>query len=79
MWPKDDEGHFRLAEEIEPWHTWKGMEKLVTKGLTRSIGLSNFNSKQITEITEKAFIKPSIIHAENNPRFTNEALRYVPC
>ena len=32
MWPKDAEGHFRLAEEIELADTWKAMEKLVDKG-----------------------------------------------
>ena len=46
MWPKDGEGNFRLAEEIELTDTWKAMEKLVDKGLCKSIGLSNFNSKQ---------------------------------
>ena len=35
------------------------MEKLVEKGLTRSIGLSNFNEDQILEIINAASIKPS--------------------
>lgn len=34
------------------------MEKLVQKGLTKSIGLSNFNKKQIEDILDVAIIKP---------------------
>jgi len=75
MWPKDGEGNFRLAEEIELTDTWKAMEKLVDKGLCKSIGLSNFNSKQMTEIMAKCSMKPAILHAECNVRFNNEGLR----
>lgn len=35
------------------------MEKQVRKGRTKSIGLSNFNEKQILNIWENAQIKPS--------------------
>ena len=38
--------------------TWFVMEKLVEKGLCRAIGLSNFNSEQITRVLEKAKIMP---------------------
>ena len=32
--------------------TWKAMEDLVDEGLTKSIGLSNFNRKQIAEVVD---------------------------
>ena len=76
MWPKDEEGHFRLADEIEPLDTWKAMEKLVEKGLCRALGLSNFNSQQMRILIEKSNTVPAVLHAECNPRFSNEALRY---
>lgn len=38
--------------------TWKGMEKLVQKGLVKSIGVSNFNKKQIEDVLNVATIKP---------------------
>lgn len=39
-------------------NTWKGMEECVKLGLTKSIGLSNFNSKQVQRIYENSTIKP---------------------
>ena len=74
MWPKHEDGSFRYADDIEIVDTWRAMEKLVQKGLVKAIGLSNFNSKQMTEINEKCSIKIAALHAECNPRFSNEGL-----
>lgn len=38
--------------------TWKGMEKCVELGLAKSIGVSNFNSKQIERVLNNCSIKP---------------------
>lgn len=38
--------------------TWKALEGTVKKGLTRSLGLSNFNKRQIERILAIAEIKP---------------------
>lgn len=75
LWPKHEDGSFRFADDIEPVDTWKAMEKLVHLGLVRAIGLSNFNSKQMNDIFDSCRIPPAVLHAECNPRFSNEALR----
>ena len=47
--PRDEEGNV-LFSGVTIEETWGAMEKLVDIGLVRSLGLSNFNSKQVLEI-----------------------------
>ena len=47
--------------------TWEAMENLVTKGLVKSIGLSNFNQTQIDDILNVASIPPQVLQIENHP------------
>ncbi|MEE6495199.1 hypothetical protein FKM82_001977 [Ascaphus truei] len=47
--------------------TWKALEKLVAKGLTRAIGLSNFNKRQVDDIISIAAVKPAVLQAECHP------------
>ena len=44
--PRDENGNV-LFSGVSIEETWGAMEKLVDLGLVRSIGLSNFNSKQV--------------------------------
>ena len=37
------------------------MEKLVEKGLVRNIGMSNFNSKQLTDLMEECKLLPAVL------------------
>ncbi|CAG9574060.1 unnamed protein product [Danaus chrysippus] len=46
---------------------WKAIETLVDKGLTRSIGVSNFNKRQLTRVLEAARIKPAALQIEVHP------------
>ncbi len=48
MFPLDDEGFYAADLESHYVETWKAMELLVDQGLTKSIGLSNFNRNQVT-------------------------------
>ena len=41
--------------------TWAEMEKLVEKGLVRNIGMSNFNSKQLTDLMEECKLLPAVL------------------
>ena len=44
--------------DVDYLDTYKEMEKLVKKGLVRSIGVSNFNSEQIQRVLDNCEIKP---------------------
>lgn len=47
-----------IESDVDYLETWKGMEECARQGLTRSIGISNFNSQQITRLLESAKIAP---------------------
>jgi aldehyde reductase len=49
LFPKDANGEF-IDGGVDYLDTWKAMEKLVDVGLTKSIGVSNFNAKQIDKV-----------------------------
>lgn len=51
------------------------MEECVKLGLTRSIGVSNFNSKQLTRLLDSASIKPVINQIEVHINLTQKKLR----
>lgn len=71
--PKNADGSI-MYSDVHPLETWQEMEKLVDEGLVRSIGLSNFNSKQVAEIMTKGRIKPSILQIECHPYLNQEDL-----
>ncbi|CAG0884016.1 unnamed protein product, partial [Darwinula stevensoni] len=54
--------------------TWKGMEECVAKGLTKSIGISNFNSQQVDRILSQAKIPPVVNQVECHPWLNQEKL-----
>ncbi|XP_046689164.1 aldo-keto reductase family 1 member A1-like [Homalodisca vitripennis] len=55
--------------------TWKGMEQCVQLGLTKSIGLSNFNSKQVAKVLDMATIKPVTDQVECHPYLNQNKLK----
>lgn len=55
----DSEGRL-LSSDISYLDTWKAMEQCVLSGFTKSIGLSNFNIRQLKDILEVASIKPVV-------------------
>jgi len=57
--PKDANG-VTLEGNGSYIETWKAMESLVKKGLVKSIGISNFNKKQIENVLSIATIKPVV-------------------
>lgn len=71
--PKDENGKV-LFSETDFVETWKALEDCVDEGLVRDIGLSNFNSQQITQILDIARIKPSNLQIEIHPHLTNTKL-----
>jgi len=53
--------------------TWQVMEEYVSKGLVRSIGVSNFNRRHLDDLFSYATIRPVINQIEVHPFLTQEA------
>jgi diketogulonate reductase-like aldo/keto reductase len=54
---------------------WRDMEKAVSGGKIKSIGISNFESERLEEICEAAMIKPSVLQVECHPYYQQAALK----
>lgn len=66
LFPADEAGK-TLYSDVDYVDTWKEMEKLVDAGLAKSVGISNFNSKQVVRVLEAARIKPVVNQVECHP------------
>lgn len=60
--------------DVDYLETWEGMEECVNLGLTKSIGISNFNSEQIDRLYQAAKIKPVCNQIEAHVNFSQKSL-----
>ncbi|KAF9416638.1 hypothetical protein HW555_006068 [Spodoptera exigua] len=61
--------------DVDYVDTWKALEPLVGEGLVKSIGVSNFNSKQIARLLEHASIVPVTNQIECHPYLNQRRLK----
>lgn len=63
-----------LFSDADYLDTYKELEKLVDAGLTKSIGISNFNAKQVDRIVANARIQPVTNQVECHPYLNQNKL-----
>ncbi|GLH13983.1 1,5-anhydro-D-fructose reductase [Gryllus bimaculatus] len=68
--PQDPDGKV-LSIDRDYVDTWKELEKCAELGLTKSIGVANFNTQQLSRVIKNATIKPVINQIECHP-FLNQ-------
>jgi len=73
LFPKDDAGNAQYSD-ADYVDTWKAMEELVGKGLTKAIGVSNFNSQQLERLLGSATIIPVTNQVECHPYLNQRKL-----
>lgn len=69
-----DAGGQVITSDVDYVETWRGMEDVKRLGLTKSIGVSNFNAEQITRVLCNCFFKPTINQVECHPYLSQEKL-----
>uniref|UniRef100_V5GT06 1,5-anhydro-D-fructose reductase n=1 Tax=Anoplophora glabripennis TaxID=217634 RepID=V5GT06_ANOGL len=60
--------------DVDYLETWEGMEECVKSGLTKSIGISNFNKEQVARLVNNCRIKPVVNQVEVNPNINQKEL-----
>ncbi|KAL0808317.1 hypothetical protein ABMA28_012807 [Loxostege sticticalis] len=73
LWAKLPNGRTN-ASVFDYVDTWLAMEALVRKGLVRSIGVSNFNKRQLDRVLGVATIRPAMQQIEVHPYLNNTKL-----
>ncbi|XP_003484790.1 aldo-keto reductase family 1 member B1 [Bombus impatiens] len=73
LFPKNADDSPALSN-VDYVDTWKAMEALVSKGLAKNIGVSNFNSEQIDRLLKNCSIKPVTNQIECHPYLTQKKL-----
>lgn len=71
--PLDDEGVFQL-DDIDFVTTYKAMEKLLTTGKTKAIGVSNFNIRRLNELLPQVSVVPAVNQIEAHPYLSQKDL-----
>ncbi|XP_017043463.1 aldo-keto reductase family 1 member B1 isoform X2 [Drosophila ficusphila] len=62
------------TNDVDYLDTYRSMEQLVDLGLVRSLGLSNFNAKQLERLLENCQIKPVALQIECHPELVQMPL-----
>ncbi|MFK0110708.1 aldo/keto reductase [Streptomyces sp. NPDC091217] len=66
-----------LLHEYSPaWkYGWQLLEQALSEGKARSIGVSNFNGKNLSNLMDFATIKPHVLQVERHPYYQQKSLR----
>ena len=65
---------FYTYSDVPLTQTWQGMEQCVKLGLSKHIGVSNFNISKLSEILADCKIKPEMNQIENHPFLPQDKL-----
>jgi alcohol dehydrogenase (NADP+) len=66
-WPITNLGDDGKFEKLPMYKIWSNMEKCVELGLTKNIGVSNFNTQLLADMMTYADITPAVNQVEIHP------------
>ncbi len=71
--PTIENSGMKLAK-VPLFETWQAMESMVDKGLSKEIGVCNYNSGLLQDLVNYARVMPSMLQIESHPYLTQERL-----
>lgn len=74
LFPMDETTGKFFCSDVDYVETYKAMEELVRKGLTKSIGVSNFSKMQIERVLQACSIPPVTNQVELHPYLSQQKL-----
>ncbi|XP_045540897.1 aldo-keto reductase family 1 member B1 isoform X2 [Papilio machaon] len=74
LFPTDESGKIQFSD-VDYLDTWKALEPLQKEGLVKSLGVSNFNSKQLARLLQSATVKPVTNQVECHPYLNQSRLK----
>jgi len=74
LYPLDSTKKVAFGSDVDYLETYAAMEAFVAEGIVKSIGLSNFNEKQVCRVLDNCSIKPVTNQVEVHPYFCNSDL-----
>lgn len=75
LFPVAPDGEHMKTTDIDYLEAWKAMEEAVKAKKVITIGLSNFNHKQIQRVIDNSEVKPAVLQVELHPYFQQKKLR----
>lgn len=54
--------------------TWRALEALHSESSIRMIGVSNYNTRHLTELLEHCCVKPQVLQNEHHPRYQQKKI-----
>ncbi|KAF8586927.1 Aldo/keto reductase [Ramaria rubella] len=72
--PLTEDGNYAVVDHPNLNETWASMEKLLQTGKVKSIGISNFSVKTLTQLLKTAKIIPAVNQTEMHPHLAEKAL-----
>ncbi len=67
FFPRKGSDDYIPLSALPTQETWQAMEECVNKGLVKHIGVCNFSIKKLSELLDKAIIKPEVNQIELHP------------
>jgi glycerol 2-dehydrogenase (NADP+) len=72
--PKHPDGSHDIVKDWSQIRTWKLMEKLVSTGKVKAIGVSNYSVRYLEELLPHATVIPAVVQIENHPSLPQQEI-----